>query len=98
MKPSPVASPAASHEANTQEAAYTRKQARIAHKKFRIPRVELDMLNALKLRAKALQLSTTKSELVRAGLMALDNLTDPQLQKALGKLPSAERTQGRRTH
>lgn len=98
MKPSPSTQPAASREAGKQVPASARKQARITRKKFNIPRGELAMLAALKTRARTLRDSTKKSDLIRAGLMALDGLTDRQLEKALAKVAGDARSDSAHTH
>ena len=96
MKTSTVAAP--SREAQKQAMAYTKKQAKISRKRFRIPRVELGMLAALKARTKAFQRTTTKSHLVRAALKMLDRLSDLQLEKALNAVPGDAPGSNRRAH
>ena len=98
MKSSPVATPAPSRKAEQQAMAYTKKQAKISRKRFRIPRVELGMLAALKARTKAFQRTTTKSHLVRAALKMLDRLSDLQLEKALNAVPGDAPGRNRRAH
>ena len=55
---------------------------------FTIPKSEYQLLDALKLRAAALQRPTKKSELLRAGIAALNAMADKALLAALNSVPS----------
>ncbi|KQU75986.1 MULTISPECIES: hypothetical protein [unclassified Rhizobacter] len=55
---------------------------------FTIPKSEYQLLDALKLRAAALKRPTKKSELLRAGIAALNAMADKPLLEALTKVPS----------
>ncbi|NKI96556.1 hypothetical protein [Rhizobacter sp. SG703] len=55
---------------------------------FTIPKSEYQLLDALKLRAAALKRPTKKSELLRAGIAALNAMADKPLLDALAKVPS----------
>jgi hypothetical protein len=81
MVPSPDASAA---EAGV--AAKTRHK--LVRDSFTIPKVEYAVFEGLKQRAARLTRPTKKSELLRAGLTALDGMTDDAFLAALGKVPS----------
>ncbi len=53
---------------------------------FTMPRVEFDLIDALKERALGFKRPTKKSELLRAGLQALSAFSDAQLSQVLGAL------------
>ena len=53
---------------------------------FTIPKAEYDALGALKVRLVALARPTRKSELLRAGIRALGDLTDQALVDAVGRI------------
>src|SRR5689334_21521019 len=55
---------------------------------FTIPKSEYQLLEALKLRAAALKRPTKKSELLRAGIAALNAMADKALLAALNSVPS----------
>jgi hypothetical protein len=55
---------------------------------FTIPKSEYQLLDALKLRAAALKRPTKKSELLRAGIAALNAMADKPFLDALAKVPS----------
>jgi hypothetical protein len=55
---------------------------------FTIPKSEYQVLEALKLRAAALKRPTKKSELLRAGIAALNAMADKALLAALNSVPS----------
>jgi hypothetical protein len=55
---------------------------------FTIPKSEYQVLEALKLRAAGLKRPTKKSELLRAGIAALNAMADKPLLAALNKVPS----------
>jgi hypothetical protein len=55
---------------------------------FTIPKSEYQVLDALKLRAAALKRPTKKSELLRAGIAALNAMADKALLAALNSVPS----------
>lgn len=55
---------------------------------FTIPKSEYQLLDALKLRAAALKRPTKKSELLRAGIAALNAMADKALLTALNSVPS----------
>lgn len=55
---------------------------------FTIPKNEYAALDALKTRALQLGLAAKKSELLRAGLMALSNMSDAAYKTALSAVPT----------
>ncbi|SHN18066.1 hypothetical protein [Rhizobacter sp. OV335] len=55
---------------------------------FTIPKSEYQLLDALKLRAAALKRPTKKSEILRAGIAALNAMADKALLAALNSVPS----------
>ncbi|WP_457334811.1 hypothetical protein [Rhizobacter sp. P5_C2] len=55
---------------------------------FTIPKSEYQLLDVLKLRAAALKRPTKKSELLRAGIAALNAMADKALLAALNSVPS----------
>ena len=55
---------------------------------FTIPKSEYQLLEALKLRAAALKRPTKKSELLRAGIAALNAMAENALLAALNSVPS----------
>ena len=61
---------------------------RLVRDSYTIPKSEYAVLEALKLRAAILTRPTKKSELLRAGIVALDAMTDKAFLVALRRLPS----------
>jgi len=55
---------------------------------FTIPKSEYQLLDALKLRAAGLKRPTKKSEILRAGIAALNAMADKALLAALNSVPS----------
>lgn len=55
---------------------------------FTIPKIEYAVLEALKLRAAALARPVKKSELLRAGVAALNGMSDKAFLSALNAVPS----------
>ena len=55
---------------------------------FTIPKDEYQVLDALKSRALGLEVHVRKSELLRAGIQALNAMTDRALLKAIGAVPT----------
>ena len=78
QKPAPAAA------ADTAKAA----KPKLVRDSFTIPKSEYQLLDALKLRAAALKRPTKKSELLRAGIAALNAMADKPLLDALAKVPS----------
>ena len=64
------------------------KKPKLVRDSFTIPKVEYVVLEALKLRAAKLTRSVKKSELLRAGIMALAGLSDAAFLSALEKVPA----------
>lgn len=64
------------------------KKARLVRDSFTIPKDEYAAIEALKIRAMAQGLAIKKSELLRAGLMALTGLSDAKLKAALVAVPT----------
>ncbi len=64
------------------------KKAKLVRDSFTIPKDEYAAIEALKIRAMTLGLAIKKSELLRAGLMALTGLSDAKLKAALVAVPT----------
>ena len=64
------------------------KKAKLVRDSFTIPKEEYAAIEALKIRAMTLGLAIKKSELLRAGLMALTGLSDAKLKTALVAVPT----------
>ena len=64
------------------------KKAKLVRDSFTIPKTEYAAIDTLKNRAVALGTSIKKSELLRAGLMALQALSDAAYKRALGAVPA----------
>ncbi len=64
------------------------KKAKLVRDSFTIPKEEYAAIEALKIRAMTLGLAIKKSELLRAGLMALTGLSDARLKTALVAVPT----------
>jgi hypothetical protein len=64
-----------------------RKKPKLVRDSFTIPKTEYGAIDALKTRAIALGSSVKKSELLRAGLLALQAMTDAQFKLAVAAVP-----------
>lgn len=64
------------------------KKAKLVRDSFTIPKIEYEVLDKLKKRAASLQRAVKKSELLRAGIAALDRMDGDQLIAALNALPA----------
>lgn len=64
------------------------KKPKLVRDSFTIPKEEYAAIEALKIRAMTLGLAIKKSELLRAGLMALTGLNDAKLRTALVAVPT----------
>lgn len=64
------------------------KKPKLVRDSFTIPKNEYAAIDALKARAIALGTSVKKSELLRAGLMALQGLSDAAYKAALSAVPT----------
>jgi len=64
------------------------KKPKLVRDSFTIPKNEYAAIDALKARAIALGTSVKKSELLRAGLMALQGLSDAAYKAALAAVPT----------
>ena len=64
------------------------KKPKLVRDSFTIPKNEFAAIEAMKTRAIALGTSVKKSELLRAGLMALQALNDAQFKAALAAVPT----------
>lgn len=64
------------------------KKPKLVRDSFTIPKAEFAAIDKLKTRAIALGTSVKKSELLRAGLMALQGLTDAAYKAALTAVPT----------
>jgi hypothetical protein len=64
------------------------KKPKLVRDSFTIPKNEYEAIDALKARAMAVGTAAKKSELLRAGLMALTRLDNEQLKAALSAVPT----------
>jgi len=64
------------------------KKPKLVRDSFTIPKDEYAAIEALKIRAMTMGLAIKKSELLRAGLMALTGLSDAKLKAALVAVPT----------
>ena len=64
------------------------KKSKLVRDSFTIPKQEYAAIDALKARALAQGLAIKKSELLRAGLMALNAMSDAKLKTALAQVPT----------
>jgi hypothetical protein len=78
--PNPVAA--------AEAAAHTKAKNKLVRDSFTIPKVEYTVLQGLKLRAANLKRPTKKSELLRAGIGALQAMNDRAFLAALSAVPS----------
>lgn len=64
------------------------RKPKLVRDSFTIPKNEYAAIDTLKTRALAMGLAVKKSELLRAGLMALEGLSDARLRTALAAVPT----------
>jgi hypothetical protein len=64
------------------------KKPKLVRDSFTMPKDEYQAIDALKQRATGLQRTAKKSELLRAGLMALSAMNDKNLAAILAKVPA----------
>lgn len=64
------------------------KKVKLVRDSFCMPKDEYAAIDALKTRALGLSLAVKKSELLRAGLMALGNMSDTALKQVLASVPT----------
>ena len=64
------------------------KKPKLVRDSFTIPKQEFAAIDTLKARALSAGVSVKKSELIRAGLMALSGMNDAALRKALAAVPT----------
>lgn len=69
-------------------ASQSTKKPKLVRDSFTIPKAEFAAIDTLKTRAIALGTSVKKSELLRAGLMALQGLNDAAFKAALAAVPT----------
>lgn len=69
-------------------ASQSNKKPKLVRDSFTIPKAEFAAIETLKTRAIALGTSVKKSELLRAGLMALQGLNDAAFKAALSAVPT----------
>jgi hypothetical protein len=72
----------------SQNSKISNKKPKLVRDSFTIPKNEFAAIDALKTRAIALGTSVKKSELLRAGLMALQGLSDAAYKAALSAVPT----------
>ncbi len=64
------------------------KKVKVIRDSFSIPKAELAQINEMKKRAMAMGVSVKKSELIRAGLLALTHMSDAGFKKTLASVPT----------
>lgn len=72
----------------SQNSKISNKKPKLVRDSFTIPKTEFAAIDALKTRAIALGSSVKKSELLRAGLMALQSLSDAAYKAAIAAVPT----------
>ena len=82
-KPAPPAPPS-----SVAAPASTKPKAKLVRDSFTIPKSEYSVLEGLKVRATKLTRPAKKSELLRAGIAALNTMDDKAFLAALGGVPS----------
>lgn len=63
---------------------------RVVRDSFTMPTADYGLISSIKQRCLKRGVSASKSEVVRAGLAALDAMTDKELTEVLGKLPKVK--------
>lgn len=66
------------------------KKVKVLRDSFTIPKSEFAQIGDMKKRALTLGLEVKKSELIRAGLMALNGMSDIAFKKAMGMVPAVK--------
>ncbi len=66
------------------------KKVKVMRDSFTIPKVEFNQIGELKKRAVAMGIEVKKSELIRAGLLLINGLTDAQFKLALSAVPTVK--------
>lgn len=92
-----AAATAAKTAAKTAAAKPPRAKEKLVRDSFTMPRADFVLIQQLKDRALGFQRATRKSELLRAGLQALADLGDAQLQARLGKLATLKAGRPKKT-
>ena len=82
------APPATPPSAATPASTPTKPKAKLVRDSFTIPKSEYSVLEGLKVRATKLTRPAKKSELLRAGIAALNTMDDKAFLAALGGVPS----------
>lgn len=88
VRKSAPAAPAKPVTVVTEAKASKAKKPKLVRDSFTIPKTEYSVLDELKLRAAKLAHPVKKSELLRAGIKALNGLSDAALLAALKAVPS----------
>ena len=83
-----AAAPAAKAVAVAAPKTKTPKKPKLVRDSFTMPKDEYQAIDGLKQRANSLQRSVKKSELLRAGIMALSAMDDKNLVAILAKVPA----------
>lgn len=84
--PAKQAKPRAKETGDAVKPADKTRKPKLIRDSFKIPLKEYEMIGTLKARCLSKDLSVKKSELVRAGLLALQNLNDRELIALIGTL------------
>jgi hypothetical protein len=87
-KPAPSTQPKVTKPAPSPAKPLKDKKVKVVRDSFTIPKTELLQIGEMKKRALTLGVGVKKSELIRAGLSALNGMTDVAFKKALASVPT----------
>lgn len=88
VKPSQAADKKLSVEPTKAAKAAKEKKVKVVRDSFTLPKTELMQINEMKKRAMALGVEVKKSELIRAGLLAMSGMADAAFKKAMAQVPT----------
>ena len=88
VKPSQAADKKLSVAPTKAAKAAKEKKVKVVRDSFTLPKTELMQINEMKKRAMALGVEVKKSELIRAGLLAMSGMADAAFKKAMAQVPT----------
>ncbi|WP_299509644.1 hypothetical protein [uncultured Limnohabitans sp.] len=88
VKPSQAADKKLSVAPTKAAKAAKEKKIKVVRDSFTLPKTELMQINEMKKRAMALGVEVKKSELIRAGLLAMSGMADAAFKKAMAQVPT----------
>jgi hypothetical protein len=97
INPRATAKPAAKKPAAAKPATAPKAKTKLVRDSFTIPKAEYAVLEALKQRGLSLARSVKKSELLRAGIAALNGMNDTTFLDAVNAVPSLKTGRPRHT-